>query len=413
MVRNYIISAFRNLKNTRLFSLINGLGLAIGMAACLLILYYIRFEKSYDRFHENGDRIYRLRYERTDSQGQAVRFASCCPPAALRIRETFPEVEKIGRIYRYRAVISQGDVKFLEDRIYFADPDFFEVLHFNFIKGNPVEALKEPNRALISQTMARKYFGDGDPIGKTLSANKRTDYQVAGIFEDIPANSHLKFDIMLPFDNLVVLVGPDVTESWGETGAYTYLRLKPQTDMEAFKTKLAQLVEKDFGEALQYYKLTCELIPQPLLDIHLTSHYMQEYEANGDRSAVNFLLMIALFIMVMAWVNYINLSTARSLTRAREVGLRKAVGASRRQLIAQFFCETVLINLIAVFITIILVELSFPLFKQLTGVQLIGLSQAMDQWAKAVYEASVADVGTALSAERTALEAYLEEGTWP
>ncbi|MCX6640248.1 MAG: ABC transporter permease [bacterium] len=367
MFKNYLVTSLRNLRKTKLFSLINGLGLAIGMAACLLILHYVTFEKSYDRFHPDSDRIYRLRYERTDSQGQAARFASCCPPAAPRIRASFPEVEKIGRLFSYRAVISHNDVKFLEERIYFAEPDVFEILKFKFIKGNPVTELKEPNRAFISQTMARKYFGSEDPIGKIISANRKVDYQVAGIFEDIPANSHLKADFWLSYRNVEILLGPDVTESWGETGFYTYLRLKPHTDMAAFKANLAKLVETDFGEALRYYKLTCELVPQPLADIHLTSHYMQEFEPNSDRDSVNYLLIIALFIIVMAWVNYINLSTARSLTRAKEVGLRKMVGASRGQLILQFFSETILINLIAVIITIILLELSSPIFNQLTG----------------------------------------------
>ncbi|RJX30486.1 MAG: ABC transporter permease [Desulfurivibrio sp.] len=366
MFPNYLKSALRNLTKTKLFSGLNGLGLAIGMAACLLILLYVRFEKSYDRFHPDSDRIYRLRYERTDFQGQAVRFASCCPPAAPLIRERFPEVEAIGRLFRYRAVFAHDEAKFHEERLFYAEPQAFEILKFNFTHGHPAQ-LKDPGKAFLSQTTARKYFGSENPVGRTLIMNGMTDFQVVGIFQDMPANSHLKADILVSFESIVPLVGKETIANWGDTGFFTYLRLRPHADLGAFRQKLAQLVETEWGADLQQFKLTCELVPQPLLDIHLTSHYMQEYEPNGDREAVNFLLLVALFILIMAWVNYINLSTARSLLRAREVGLRKVVGASRGQLIAQFFVETALLNLGAVAVTIFLVEISLPLFRQLTG----------------------------------------------
>jgi putative ABC transport system permease protein len=367
MFKNYLITTFRNLKKTKLFSLINILGLAIGMTSCLLILHYVNYEKSYDRFHENSNRIYRLRYERTDQDGQAVRFASCCPPAGLRIRKLYPEVERVARLFRYRASVSYSENKFIEERMFFAEADFFEIFKYRFIDGDPINGIKEPNKVFISQSTAAKYFGTKNPMGQILSVDKKVDYQVAGIFQDIPQNSHLKFDILLSYQNLINLYGNEVEDSWGDSGWFTYLLLKPQADPIAFGKKLPALVDAEFGEALRYYKLTCDLILQPLNDIHLNSNFMQEYEVNGDRDTVNFLSVIAVFIIIIAWVNYINLSTARSLTRAKEVGLRKVVGASRGQLMAQFFLETVLINIGAIFFTFVFVELFLPLFRQITG----------------------------------------------
>ena len=367
MLKNYLITALRNLKKTKLFTLINVLGLTLGMTACLFILYFVNYEKSYDRFHENSDRIFRLRYERSDQDGQAVRFASCCPPAGLRIRKLYPEVEKVARVFRYRASVAYRKNRFIEERMFFAEADFFDIFKYEFISGDPVNGIKQPNRAFISQSTARKYFGDKNPQGKTISVDKKVDYQVMGIFRDIPPNSHLKFDILLSYPNILDLYGKDIEESWGDSGWYTYLLLKPQADPWAFEKKLPALVEAEFGKVLREYKLTCELKLQPLPDIHLTSNFQMEYEVNGSRDTVNFLSLIALFIIVIAWANYTNLCTARSLTRAKEVGMRKVAGASRGQLLVQFFLETVLINLIAVGLTFIFIQLFLPLFRQITG----------------------------------------------
>ena len=367
MFVNYLKTAIRNLVKTKLYSSVNILGLAIGVAACLFILHYVSYEKSYDKFHEAGERIYRLRYERSDSSGAAVKFASCTPPAAGFIRERYPEVGKIARIQNYQAVVSFGDRKFTEERMYFAEPDFLDILKFKFLKGDPLNGIREANNAFISQSTARKYFGSQDPIGKTFSVDKKVDYQVAGIFADIPPNSHLKFDILLSYQNIYLRFGKDVLESWGHTTFFTYLRLKPGTDPQAFENKLVDLVESEAGDLERQYQVVIRLKMQPLYDIRLNSHYMQEYEINSDRDAVNFLFIIALFIILIAWVNYINLSTARSLTRAREVGLRKVVGASRRHLMQQFFSEIILINLAAVFIALVLVQLFLPFFTKITG----------------------------------------------
>jgi len=316
-------------------------GLATGMAASLLILHYVHFERSFDRFHTDTDRIYRIRYERTSEDGSAVRFASCCPPAGKLIRERYPEAEELARIMRYQAVVLKDNIRFTEKDMYFMEPDFFRIFNFKFIEGNPLQDLSTPDHAFLSQTTARKYFGDKNPVGEIISIDKKTDYRIAGIFADIPANSHLKFDIVLSFPNVQRIYGDEYLTAWGHTGMYTYVKVKAGTNIADFREKLAQLVDSEFGEALEYYNMKMELPLQPLTDIHLNSHYMQEYAVNGNAQTVNYLFIIAIFILIIAWVNYINLSTSRAIIRAREVGLRKVIGATRIQIIIQFLFETI------------------------------------------------------------------------
>ena len=372
MLIHYFKTVARNLWRSKLFSLVNVLGLSIGMAACLLILHYVNFEKSYDKFYKDSRRIYRLRYDRSSEEGQIVQFASCCPPAADAIRGAYPEVEEIARIFRYRGVVSlrNRDINFTEDRMYFAEPGFFNIFDFKFSQGDAADGIREPNSAFISRSTARKYFGVEVPLGQTLSVDGRTDYKIAGIFEDIPQNSHLKFDILLSYRNLIPLFGPEVIESWGETGFFTYLKLKAGADFKAFEKKMPGLVDARCGELMRAYKVLIELKMQPLTDIHLSSHYMQEYEINGSRQSADILTTAAVFIIIMSWINFINLSTARSLTRAKEVGLRKVVGASRFRLILQFFFETGVINLMAASLALLLVLVFLPSFRQISGIAL-------------------------------------------
>lgn len=368
MLKNYLKIAFRNLIKTRQYSVINVLGLSIGMAACLLILHYVYFQKSYDKLFDKNERIYRLRYERTSETGETVHFSSCCPPLGLRIRKLLPEVEKVGRIWRYTALVSNNEKKFIEERIFFAEPEFFEIFNYKFIAGNPVDDLREPGHACISQSTAKKYFGDENPIGKSISVDKKTEYKVSGVFEDIPKNSHLKFDIILSWVNLLSIYGADIEESWGDTGAYTYLLFRKGANIPVFEKNLTELVNNEIGVYIKKYKLKFDFPIQRVTDIHLSSHYQQEYEVNGDKDTVKFLYLVAVFIIIIAWVNYINLSTARSLTRAKEVGLRKVVGASRSKLVCQFFVEIIIINLFAVILACLLVEMQMPLFSDMTGI---------------------------------------------
>ncbi len=364
MLKNYLIVTFRNLFKTKLFSFINIIGLTIGISACLLIIYYVQFEKSYDKFYNNMDRVYRVRYERTDAEGQTARFASCCPPGAIRIRSMLPEAEKTARIFRYQASVLIDNSAFFEERMFFVENEFFDIFSYSFISGDPSAGISEPNTAFISESTAKKYFGNQNPIGKTIRVDKKIDYRITGVFIDSPRNSHLKMDVALSFPNLYQLYGNDIDESWGDTGFYTYILLKNLTDPQLFEKKLNQIVEDEIGEAFRAYKLKVELIIQPLADIHLKSHVMQEFEANGDADTVDFLSIIAGFILVVACINYINLSTSRSLARAKETGLRKVIGASRLQLITQFFFETLIINIISILLALALIFFILPYFNK-------------------------------------------------
>lgn len=364
----YLKIGFRNILKNKLFSLINIIGLSAGITAFLLIFLYVRYERSYDRFHQSSDRIYRLRYERSSAEGESVKFASCCPPAAIRIRELYPEVEKIARVFRYRATVIFGDRHYYEERMFFVEPQFFDVFDTEMVTGDPATGISGANTAFISESYARKYFGDDEPLGKTINVDREMSFVITGVFRDFPGNSHIRIDIMLSWPNLLTHYGPDIEMSWGDTGFFTYLVLNPSASATEFEEKLKSLVENDFGEVLRYYKLTLDLKVQPLTDIHLNSAFMQELEANGNRATVTLLSIIAFFILIIAWVNYINITTARSLTRAMEVGLGKAMGAGRKQLMAQFFVETILINVASLFVSLLLIVLVWPSFSDFTGI---------------------------------------------
>jgi len=361
-------TAIRNLISNKLYSIIIIIGLSTAVCAFIFIMVYVRHERSFDAFHKDFTNIYRLRYERSSITGESVKFASCCPPAAIRIRELYPEVEKIGRIFRYRATVIFGDRKFYEERMFFAEPQIFEIFNIKFIAGNPATGISSANCAFISESYSRKYFGQDNPLGQTISVDKEMSFVITGIFSDIPEDSHLSIDILLSWPNLITHYGADIESSWGDTGFYTYFRLSPTASPVLFEEKLKELVERDFGEELRSYKLTCSLKVQALKDIHLKSDYMQELEVNGNSDTVLFLNIIAYFILIIAWVNYINITTARALTRATQVGLSKIAGASRIQLVWQFVVETFLINIFALAVSFVLLVLLKPLFHNLTGI---------------------------------------------
>jgi len=375
MIRNYLVSALRNLRKTAGFSAINILGLSSGIAACLLILHYVHFENSFDNYHPNGDRIYRIRYERHSNNGTSVRFASCSPPTAPILKERIPEIEIIARIFRYKATALNGDIKFSEERMFFAEEDFLKIFQLNFVKGNPATALSNANTAIISQSTAKKYFPGEDPMGKLISVDKKIDFIITGIFEDSPPNTHLKMDILLSYPTITTLYAPDVLGSWGHTGFFTYALVSKNTTPAILKEKLAAVVHDVLGDAFKSYDLTVVLEPQLMRDIHLTSHYLQEFEANGDKTSVLFMTIIAFVIIIIAWVNYINLSTARAIKRAKEVGLRKVVGAGKKQLIGQFFIETTLLNILGFTVGLLIIAAAFPHFCRLSG-----LTTAVSIW---------------------------------
>ena len=367
MLVNNLKIALRYLFKTRFFTLLNIVGLSAGMVTCLLIFHHVHYETGFDKYHDNVEQIYRLRYERTSSDGSAVRFASCCPPGGPWARENYPQIETIARLYQHKAVVSHEQLLFSEEYMYFAEPEIFKVLTIPFIDGDPATALTQPNTAVISQSTALRYFGSEQAVGKSFRVNRDQNYLVTGVYRDFPENSHIRCDIMLAYADLITLRGEELQQAWGYTGFYTYLRLRPGTDAAALESQMNASVGELLKEWLDQYGVTVYLKLQPIRDIHLTSHYLQELKTNGDADTVKILSIIAVFIILMAWINYINLSTARAASRARQVGIRKVIGASRVQLSIQFLLETIIVNLLSVVTALGLLLLFLPAFYRFTG----------------------------------------------
>jgi len=367
MLTNYFKTAIRNLFKHKIFSLINIFGLAIGIAACLLILQYARFELSYDDFQANADRIFRVQQNRYNDGKLSTQWAAGAAGIGPAVKEAIPEIETFAKLTKTGGVITYGNEKFREEKMYFANDAFLPMFSYKVIRGKVAGALAEPNTAVITASAAKKYFGKQNPLGKTISRNKKQDYKITAIVADMPANTHLKFEVLLSFATFVKFTSPEAETGFNWDGFYTYLLLKPHTDPAVVEIKMAQMIDKRFGETLKASNEKVEYRLQPVKDIHLYSNYMMEAEPNGDGKSVRFLLIISIFIIVIAWINYINLSTARSIERAREVGIRKVLGSYRSQLIRQFLIESLLINLLAVVVAFLLVVISLPLFNSFTG----------------------------------------------
>ena len=370
MFKNYLLVALRNLIRNRISSLVNIIGLAIGMAAFVLIIQYVRYELSYDDFHENREVIYRVQQDRYNKGEITTQWAAGCSAVGQALYENFEEVEDFTRFQKIDGVFSYGDRKFNEPEIYLADTSFFEVFSFPVLSGDPNTALNSPLEMFISQSTARKYFGEQDPLGESLKFNGNLEFKIVGVFEDVPGNSHLKPEIVASWATLVQFNGPDVNTAWQWVAFFNYLKLHPSTDYKEFEAKIPPLVEELTGEQMDQLGSAVVFNLQPLKSIHLHSDFMFEAEPNGNARSVYALIVIAVFLVIIAWINFINMSGARSLERAREVGMRKVTGAFRSQLLFQFLFESILMNLLAIFIALLLVALLHPSFNLLTGVQL-------------------------------------------
>lgn len=367
MIKNYFKTAIRNLTKHKVFSAINIFGLAIGIAACLLIFQYVRFERSYDNFHQNGDRIFRLQQSRYDEGKLSTEWAAGAAGVGLAVKQEIPEVEDFAKLNKTSGVISYGDKKFREEKMFFANDAFLSMFSYGVLKGKAKGSLTEINTAVITESTAKKYFGEEDPMGKVISRNKEEDYKITAVVADMPTNTHLKFEVLLSFPTYVKMTSPEAETKWDWDGFYTYVLLKEGAEVKKVETKIAQVVEKHTGSLFRERNTSVIYRLQPLKDIHLYSNYMMEAEVNGDGKAVNFLFIISIFIIVIAWINYINLSTARSLDRAKEVGVRKVMGSDRMQLMKQFLFESFVINLLAVVVALVLILISLPLFNSITG----------------------------------------------
>lgn len=374
MIKNYIKIAWRNLIRQRAVSTINILGLALGLATCLLISIYIFDELGYDRFHEKSDRIVRVIF-RGSAPGGKLNEAHVMPPVAQALKTEFPEVEETVRLRTGgRPLFLIGDKRFYEEDMAFADPSIFEVFSLPLIHGDPKTALTEPNTTVISQQMAEKYFGTANAVGKVINIHESDiPLKVSGIMQDIPTNSHFHFDL---FTSMSSFEGAK-SISWMESEFFTYLVLRKGANYKELESKIPSVFEKyagpQFPEAfgMSYAEFqksgnNIGLFLQPLTDIHLHSDFAYDLSAPGDIRYVYIFGSIAVFMLLIASINFMNLSTAGASKRAREVGVRKVLGSGRQALAWQFLIESILLVFISLFLALALLVLALPLFNQLS-----------------------------------------------
>jgi len=367
MFKNYLKIAVRNILRNKAYSVINISGLAIGMTCCFLILLFVQDELTYDRYHDRSDQIYRL-IALNKSAGEERYLAPIGAPVAEIFCSTLPEVKKAVRLNRgSRVLVEYQDKKFFEERFFFGDPAVFEVFDFPITSGNPQAALSAPFAVVITETTAKKYFGDTDPVGERLIVDNDHTYNITAVMKNVPSNSHFRFDFLASLETLASLHGERYLKHPGNMAYYTYLLLQENTDLKVLENKMEEGIKQSYGEriaAMRSYLL------QPLKSIHLRSRLEYEIEANSSISFVFIYSAIAFCILLIAAFNFVNLSTARSTKRAREVGMRKVLGAFRSQLVKQFLGESVLFSVWSLFLAMILVRLFLPAFNSLTGKEL-------------------------------------------
>jgi len=370
-----MVIAFRNLMKNKMFSMINTLGLAIGMASCLLILQYVSFEHSYDDFHDKAENIYRVRHDRNIDGELQYRKAQSFVPTGQAMKSEYPEVLDYTTLFEISdqsdIIVSHqkegGDVtQFSEKNIFHASGNFLNIFSLSIISGrNDLDSVPL-GTVFISQSMATKYFGEESPINKTISHNyTKEDHKIIGVFEDLPSNSHIKINFLFPWTLVTGSIEKD-NSNWHWDGFYTYLLLSDGTDSKDLQAKFPQFIEK-YMAGRRNQMADSKFYLQPLEDIHLHSDLLGELAPNGNGNIVRMLLLLSIFILVIAWINYVNLSTARSIDRAREIGIRKVVGSSRLQLIRQFMIESLLVNFLACLISLTIVQLLSSSYYQLTG----------------------------------------------
>jgi putative ABC transport system permease protein len=348
--------AVRKIRKQKAYSIINTLSLAFGLTCSFLIFFWVQDELGYNRFHEKAAQLFRV--NKKYQIGSETQYNSSTPfPLALAVRENFPEVIDATRFQRIRALVSFRDNEdnlFYESRVCVVDPSFFRVFSFPFVKGNPAATLAELDSVVLTESVAAKYFGMEDPIGKTLTLDHDKDFVIKGVVEDIPSDSDLRFDLFVPISRII---DPELLEDWGNHYAMTFVLLQEGSVPSEVEKKLSGLMREHLP------KEQISLALQPLGDIHL-------YSEDGSEEGMKYIRVfsiIAAFILIIACINYINLSTARSEKRAKEVGLRKVVGARRMQIACQFFAESVLFTLIALGIALFLIQFLEGLFHDLTG----------------------------------------------
>ncbi len=365
MIRNYLKIAYRNMRKQKAFTLITIGGLSAGIVCCLLIFMYVARETGYDRHHSDYDRVFRVA-EEVKSGSTTTTFAAAGFPLAPALKAEYPDVEESARAFPIGARLFEfGEKKFYENRVSLVDHALLQILSFPFIEGDPRSALSRPNTAVLTRETARKYFGADPAVGKTIKFNGRILLEITGVLKDPPATTHFKADWLISLETVRSTFGE--FENWHSTMAYTYIKLKPRTASERFEQGLIGLADRHVGGELKSLGQSYRYFLQPVADIHLKSKLLFEIEPAGNAGALALLTAAAILILIIAGLNFIGLSTARSTRRAKEIGLRKVVGADRRQLLAQLLGESTLLTSLATTTALLGTILLFPIFNRLAG----------------------------------------------
>ncbi len=382
MIKSYFRIAVRNIFRQKIYSFINIIGLTLGIACCIIILLFIRYELSYDKFNKNAGRIYRVTREWFNQDGgTSLHLARVAPPVGPLLKNDFPDIvlEEARFLNDYNTFLTINNNNIIEKYFYWAEPSAFKIFTIPFIEGDPNTALNEPNSLVITESAAKKYFGSEDPLGKMITYERKREFKITGVVKDVPANSHFKYDFLASFSTLLdpnIIGRKELEENWGSNNYLTYLLLPEKFPVEELKKKIPRFID---DHLTQYYmRLSQQSLSRPphsqttlhfqkLTDIHLHSHLSTEIEENSDIKNIYIFTAIALFVLLIACINFVNLATARSSKRAREIGVRKVLGAYRSQLMQQFIAESVLTVFISLLFSLLLVELAIKPFNSFTG----------------------------------------------
>lgn len=366
MLHNYLISTIRNLNKNKFYATINIFGLAVGMAAGFMILQYVYHELTYDQFIEDKANIYRIQTNRYNQGELSTQWAAGAAGAGNLVHRDFPEVKDFVNLTSSRAQISYDNEYFELTHPYYAGTNFFEFFSIPLLRGVDSTALKDPMTVVLSESLAKKIFGDQDPMGKIILQNDAVDFKVTGIFKDLPERSHMKFDLLYSFESYISFTSERSRTELNWDGFLNYVKLYPGTNPDDLAGKFDPWLTELIGEEDQE-NFKIEFLLRPLTKIHLTSNYRAEIKPTGDEKTTYFLLIIGLFVLFIAWINYVNLTTARALSRAKEVGIRKVMGSYRAQLVGQFLFESFFLNLLSFTIAALVVFLVFPSFNSFVG----------------------------------------------
>lgn len=372
MFKSYIIIGWRNLLKKKGYSAINIFGLGIGIASCMLIFMYVQYERSFDNYHEKRDRIYRVIHG-GKQQALDAYWVWNNAPIGPALEANFPEIDKVLQFSgRSDILLTYGEKIYQEEDVFFMDSTAFDVFSWKLVKGNPKTALAAPYSIVLTESMAKKYFGDEDPLGKSLKGTDSPgranagDYLVTGVMEDVPANSHFTFDALLSLSTFRKSI-PDIFTNWGYVDFYTYFLVNDNFDRVKFEQKLPEFIDRQMNDPKHTYVVRIE----PLKDVYLGTVAQRQPGETGSLANLYVFSIIGLFILVIAMINFMNLSTARSMERSKEVGIRKSIGAGRKSLISQFLSESLIIVYLAMALAIVLVSLTLPAMNDITGRTLV------------------------------------------